>query len=275
MKIEDIVKRLKKATNTSNNVELAKYFGSSKNMVSNWKATGKVPLKECLIVSKNENFSIEWLLTGKYSNDAHVVKKITKMYKNVVNSSNYKISPDMLSERMSEWYQAALEQDIDEDFIANGLLNYKVSDVVNEPQGSYSSNLDYAQVPVYDVQASAGHGSLVENEDQTGIVSLSTDYLYKIGVSRKDAAIIHVVGDSMEPTLSSNDLILIDMSVNSIVADGIYVIRVNDVVHVKRLQSNIDSSIEIISDNNVYKSFNVGTDELKIIAKVVLEFRTI
>ena len=171
--------------------------------------------------------------------------------------------------------QVALEQDIDEHFIAQGLSEYKVSDAVNEPQGGYTTNADYAKVPIYDVGASAGHGSLIENEDQTGIVSLSTNYLYQLGVSRKDAAIIHVVGDSMEPTLSSHNPILIDMSVNNVVADGIYVLRINDAVHVKRLQANIDDSIEIISDNSVYKTFNVNTDEVKIIAKVVLECRRV
>lgn len=66
---------------------------------------------------------------------------------------------------------------------------------------------------------------------------------------------IRVAGDSMEPTLHDGDDILVDRNDGaSRLREGIYVLRVEDVLIVKRLTpgSELGDQLVIRSDNPVY-----------------------
>ncbi|WP_150120893.1 S24 family peptidase, partial [Sulfitobacter sp. HI0040] len=68
-------------------------------------------------------------------------------------------------------------------------------------------------VPVYDVSASAGFGALVDYEEQTHSLAFPPDYLKRLTSSPpQNLAIISVKGESMEPTLVDDDIVLVDMS---------------------------------------------------------------
>ena len=77
-----------------------------------------------------------------------------------------------------------------------------------------------------------------------------------------------VSGDSMQPTISYGDFILVDTSHNIFDTDGIYLIRMINGLAVKRLQADLNS-ISIISDNPNYKSREASISEIKIIGKVI------
>ena len=63
-------------------------------------------------------------------------------------------------------------------------------------------------------------------------------------------AVISADGDSMAPTFSSGDLLLIDRQVDQIKTDAIYALAMDDQLYVKRLARDIgDGSVNIISDN--------------------------
>jgi len=106
-------------------------------------------------------------------------------------------------------------------------------------------------VPVYDVQASAGHGSVVEYEPVVAHLALSQDYMRDvIGASDKDLKVIKVQGHSMEPTLNDDDLVMIDISKRDLSYDGLFVIRFGDSLQVKRIgRSPLQGHVEMISDN--------------------------
>ncbi len=53
----------------------------------------------------------------------------------------------------------------------------------------------------------------------------------------------------MEPTIRDGDLLLIDRSIDRIVDNGIYVVVVAGMVVVKRLQTRVDGSVVLRSDN--------------------------
>lgn len=65
---------------------------------------------------------------------------------------------------------------------------------------------------------------------------------------------ITVTGDSMEETLRPGDQILVDRSANRWVGDGIYILLMDDVLQVKRLQRDDDGSLLIRSDNPQYQT---------------------
>lgn len=132
---------------------------------------------------------------------------------------------------------------------------------------------DFIQVPVYDIQASAGPGVLVESEEQKAVINFSPYYLSSLGVPSSKAAIIYVKGDSMLGTLDPETPILVDTGIQSMQQDGIYVIRIGDTLHVKRIQRQLDGSLNIISDNPRYQPYTISGADLEhvqIVGRVVL-----
>ncbi len=122
---------------------------------------------------------------------------------------------------------------------------------------------DFALVPVYDVQASAGHGSHVDAELQTGQLAFKKSWLREKGLKIGHLAIITAKGDSMEPTICDRGVLLVDTRVDKIIDDSIYIVQADHHLIVKRLQQAFDGSVSIISDNPRYKEQTLNPDQAK------------
>ena len=123
-----------------------------------------------------------------------------------------------------------------------------------------SSN--HVEVFQYDFSASAGHGCLVISEDPVAKFELSKEWLIKQGLYGKKLTVVPVCGDSMEPTLIDEDLMLVVLIDDHKEArDGVCVIRIDDEVMVKRIQYDfMERGYHIKSDNDSYQSFFVGPE---------------
>lgn len=125
--------------------------------------------------------------------------------------------------------------------------------VVEEPSTSYNSKMqDYTLVDCYQVFASAGFGATVSEELKTDPMAFRTEWLKKEGLSPERLAVIRAKGDSMEPTISNNDIILVNLCNGDALRDGLYVLRIGDSLLVKRLQFDVLGGINVISDNPGY-----------------------
>lgn len=118
-------------------------------------------------------------------------------------------------------------------------------------------------IPFYDVEASAGHGSLIDQELQSSQMAFRKDWLKQKGLQASKCALIKAKGDSMEPTIHDGDLLLVDTSIDAIKDDSIYIVQTDSHLIVKRLQQNLDGSLTIISDNKVYNQQIIGPDQAK------------
>ena len=136
-----------------------------------------------------------------------------------------------------------------------------------------ASLADFVFVPQYDVRASAGHGSIVHSEQIVDHLAFKKAWISSsLGCNEKDLALITVKGDSMEPTLSSNDLILIDLRKNKITENAVYVLQYDGSLLVKRIQRRMDGSVIIKSDNPEYENEQLNrdqADQLKVLGLVV------
>ena len=136
-------------------------------------------------------------------------------------------------------------------------------------------------VPVarYRVAASAGGGALDVSDGDDASLGFSRKFLENITAARpRDLSMIRVEGDSMEPTLSDGDDILIDRSAAlRRIHDGIHVLRRDDTLLVKRLTvSPLTGRITIASDNPAYASWSdCDPAGLDIIGRVVWSARRI
>lgn len=133
---------------------------------------------------------------------------------------------------------------------------------------------DWCELPVFDVHAAAGAGSLVHSEWQIEKLIIPASLLTELGLTQNDASIIYVHGDSMEPTLSDRDRLLVDIREQQHpVANGVYVIRIDEAVYVKRLKWNIAKGLyEVVSDNPEYDTFEIDHTNgrnFKIIGKAL------
>jgi phage repressor protein C with HTH and peptisase S24 domain len=129
-------------------------------------------------------------------------------------------------------------------------------------------------LPFYEVSASAGDGRLVEAEEQTHLISFAPEWLDKeIGVNPKEVFLMLVEGDSMYPTLKNGAMIMVNKDFNGL-SDGIYVMRHEHNLLVKRLQLLPGGIIKVKSDNDMYEPWEInkenlnGTD-IELIGRVV------
>jgi SOS-response transcriptional repressor LexA len=109
-------------------------------------------------------------------------------------------------------------------------------------------------LPRFGLGASAGPGALEEDAAAEGRMAFDAAWLKGLGVSAGQCSLIRVKGDSMLPTLSDGDDILVDRSDAALrIRDGIYVLRMDDVLMVKRISPNpATKSCSIRSDNPSY-----------------------
>ena len=112
---------------------------------------------------------------------------------------------------------------------------------------------EYAYIPMYDVEVSAGNGAAAYGvAEPANHLAYRKDWLKLRGLFAKDLNCVTARGDSMEPTISSKDTLLVDTSKTNPRDGHIYVIRSGDVLWVKRVQRQIDGSLLLISDNSTY-----------------------
>jgi len=120
-----------------------------------------------------------------------------------------------------------------------------------------------------EVRASAGGGAYNDNPVATTYLTMDKDSWQKLGIKQIERVeAIRVTGDSMEPTLGEDELILIDRASTEAESGGIYVIHTQDGVIVKRLLLGSDGWV-IHSDNTNYPPQRVGEGAVSVIGKVV------
>ncbi len=93
------------------------------------------------------------------------------------------------------------------------------------------------EIPILDVDASAGFGAIAESETAHTRFGFDERWLGKLTRAKSASlSIIHVHGESMEPTLRDGDEVLVDASDQGArLRDGIYVLRIDDALVVKRV----------------------------------------
>tara|TARA_R110000796_G_scaffold8843_42_gene29630 strand:+ start:22753 stop:23463 length:711 start_codon:yes stop_codon:yes gene_type:complete len=120
------------------------------------------------------------------------------------------------------------------------------------------------------VGASAGPGSLADDEYAESM-GFGPKWLRRLGIDPANLSLIAVDGDSMDPTLGDGDDIMVDHSAASRpLRDGIYVLRMDDVLLVKRVAMGPSGKLSIRSDNPQYPDWDdVSVESVNIIGKVV------
>ncbi len=123
------------------------------------------------------------------------------------------------------------------------------------------------------VNVSAGGGAY-ENDDDYEKLEVPPYFINMLGGSEnlKNIDAINVVGDSMEPTLNSDNIIFLDVAKKDFSKEGIYAFTTIHGLFVKRIQRRVDGKLDVISDNKEYPVQIIDKNDLTILGKVIGSF---
>jgi len=132
-------------------------------------------------------------------------------------------------------------------------------------------NSDIEYVKLFDISYAMGDGSLIEGSPEVSLLPFSLDFLRRYARGSTDMLFLakgH--GDSMEPTLRREDLLMIDTSqVTVTMQDEIWALTYAGAGMVKRLRRLPDDMVRILSDNTTVPDYDVDAAEVHIVGKVV------
>ena len=123
----------------------------------------------------------------------------------------------------------------------------------------------YVYLPLYDLRAAAGTGSVVDDgEHQVDVLAFKEDWIRReLRATPADLRLIYVEGDSMEPDLRAGDIVLVDHTDTVGRREGIYVIRMDGSLLVKQLQRLPGGVVKLTSRNSAYEPFTVPAERLE------------
>jgi phage repressor protein C with HTH and peptisase S24 domain len=110
----------------------------------------------------------------------------------------------------------------------------------------------------------------VDLEEHIATLAFSQRYLSEMNARGRDLAAIRIRGDSMEPTLRNNDIVLIDRTRTSLDHDGLFILRFGEALHCKRIgRGRSRSTVHVISDNRLHPTFEMDRSEIEVIGRVL------
>ena len=127
-------------------------------------------------------------------------------------------------------------------------------------------------VPRLALGASAGGGTLDDDERTAGVMAFDARWLRHLGVRPQRVSIIRVDGESMAPTLSDGDDIMVDHDDDADrLRDGVYVLRLDGVLMVKRIAMGpLRGRFSVLSDNAHYPDWtDIDPALVDIVGRVV------
>lgn len=134
--------------------------------------------------------------------------------------------------------------------------------------GALPKAADWADIPRLPLGASAGPGTMALDPAPVDRLRFSGRWLRQQGLEPAMLSVIEVEGDSMEPTLRDGDEILVDRAPRAL-RSGLHVIRLDDVLLVKRLEPGPSGTLQVISDNPAYPRMERARADVAVLGRVV------
>ena len=146
-------------------------------------------------------------------------------------------------------------------------INVKTQEFIQSSVNPNTIN-DKLSIPYYgNVPVSAGGGSVILSEEPTKMIEVPRRLIKRILTTEKPMT-FPVTGDSMEPSFKNGDVVVAGVSPDY-PCDGVYVIRYEDTMYIKRLMKSKVGYL-LISDNKLYNDMTVTkSDDFAIIGRVI------
>jgi phage repressor protein C with HTH and peptisase S24 domain len=148
-----------------------------------------------------------------------------------------------------------------------GQVLYSSKEMVAESSSAWGD--EFILIPRMTGNISAGGGLIPDNTVEMK-VAFRKDWISRRG-DPQNMSLVRVSGDSMEPTLLSGDLILVDHGRNFVDAHGgLYAVSMDHSIMIKRVQViHTTGKLKIISDNSRYEPIEADPLQVKVNGKVI------
>lgn len=144
--------------------------------------------------------------------------------------------------------------------------------VISKPE----LNEEFVLIPGYHARVPSKCGSLSQNEHEVKrYLAFRKKYLNYKKLDPSKLAVVFAAGDAMDGskgTIKDNDTLLVDLTSTKPLDGKIFVVRLGDEIHPRRIQKGFDGSITLICDNEEYSNQILREDQindLEIIGRVV------
>lgn len=127
----------------------------------------------------------------------------------------------------------------------------------------------YIPVPYYaDTEASTDTATYetvkVSAAVQQDALLCRPEWLYQqFGVAVQHLCLIRIEGDAMVPTFRAGSVVMIDRSITHLNADGIYLLRMDEVLMIRRVQWLPGGILRISSDNTQFLPFEIRQEDVQ------------
>jgi phage repressor protein C with HTH and peptisase S24 domain len=137
------------------------------------------------------------------------------------------------------------------------------------PVGRSFQQGDFVFLPRHDVKGPTRGGPISSNQ-VVDVLAFKADWVRnRLGTEPRNLMLIEAVGDAMTPTIRHSDLLLVDLGEPRFRHDGIYAMRRNEDLMVKRVQRRPDGSLLVKNDNPAYESGIATAENLRTIGRVI------
>jgi phage repressor protein C with HTH and peptisase S24 domain len=127
---------------------------------------------------------------------------------------------------------------------------------------------DYIFMPRNRIRSSGGRNGMIRSEQVVDSIAFRAAWIKRrLNAEPRDLILIEAAGDSMAPTIEDSDLILANLAEPRFRRDGIYLLRRESELEVKRIQRRPDGKLLLRSDNSKYEAMVVAS--VSIIGRVV------
>ncbi|MBR0568384.1 LexA family transcriptional regulator [Azoarcus sp. L1K30] len=149
----------------------------------------------------------------------------------------------------------------------HGTLLAEAHETLNSP-----SDDEYALIAQYTAKGACGAAHHNGHVEVRGGLAFKRDWLARMGLRPQDLSVIAACGESMSPTIQSDEVLLVDHSQVLPVDGKVFALERDDELVVKRLVRDFSGSWIVRSDNPDkarYGDFPVSDSDLRIVGRVV------
>ena len=143
---------------------------------------------------------------------------------------------------------------------------------MTEQQPDQTDSVDMITVPLVEARLSAGTGSMEVSNDRGGGYAFRSDFLHRKG-NPKRMVLMRVSGDSMEPEIFDNDLVLLDQGQKEITPGRLYAVGFEDAIYIKRIDK-LPGQVILRSVNPAYPPVTLDlrgdcAEQFRVIGRVL------
>jgi phage repressor protein C with HTH and peptisase S24 domain len=142
----------------------------------------------------------------------------------------------------------------------------------SDPQEALPELADYERIPLFDLRTVSGPTALADTANAIGFELFASAWLRQLSPSPfSQLATVVVSGDAMVPTLAHGDRALIDTAQLNLRREGIYVLRLDDTLLIRRVTMHpATKRATITADNASYQPYtDLDPDALDALGRVI------